>query len=396
MNLTIENLKNRQVYLYGCGIVGRQVYDTLNCMNVDIKGFIVSKKSENPPKYGGACVEEYESEKAWIKTEDVIIVTIVGNSGLSVKEKLEKEGKTVFLWDDCLDDFWSSYPHKFIDRRKGKSKVLLILAGYKEFLWNLVFERVKEYEEEDTEICIISSGLYSEKLAGIAAVNDWSYLSTEKNNVSLIQNIAIALFKHCEWIYKMDEDIFLTKKCLKKLQDAYLYAEKNLPYHMSVIAPLIPLNEAGCRRVLEKYGCLTDFENRFGRLFFGGDGVIINTPEIAPYMWGKDSKIPDIDKMSLEAEDKVEVCAGNFNIGMILFKRNFWKSIHGLQFYGGSDFAIDEKQINECCCTYLAPLLVAHSVVVGHFSFGAQQEIMREYLMENPEKFELRCENETM
>ena len=54
----------------------------------------------------------------------------------------------------------------------------MILAGYKEFTWDIVFKRIKEFSDENMDICIVSSGLYSERLSKIAQENDWSYIWT--------------------------------------------------------------------------------------------------------------------------------------------------------------------------------------------------------------------------
>ena len=101
--------------------------------------------------------------------------------------------------------------YKFENRIKSKEKVCFILAGYKEFSYDIVFSRIKKFVPKDVEVCILSSGKYSEKLSKIASDNDWSYLSTKRNNVCLIQNVANSIFKDAKYIYKIDEDIFVTK-----------------------------------------------------------------------------------------------------------------------------------------------------------------------------------------
>ena len=99
----------------------------------------------------------------------------------------------------------------FENRMKSKEKICFILAGYKEFSYDIVFSRIKKFVPKDVEVCILSSGKYSEKLSKIASDNDWSYLSTEINNVSLVTNLAISLHPEADYIFKMDEDIFITK-----------------------------------------------------------------------------------------------------------------------------------------------------------------------------------------
>ena len=102
----------------------------------------------------------------------------------------------------------------FEDRKKDFSKVCIVLAGYKPFLYNAIFGRIKKFIPEDIEVCIVSSGKYDNELSIIAEENNWSYLSIKKNCVTLAQNIAINLFKNAEYIYKLDEDIFVTDNYL--------------------------------------------------------------------------------------------------------------------------------------------------------------------------------------
>ena len=94
--------------------------------------------------------------------------------------------------------------YTFINRKKDSEKLCIILAGYKQFLWEDVFGRIEKYVPKDIDVCIVSSGLYSEELAKIAEKNDWSYLSVKQNKVSLAQNIAINLFEKATMIYKLD------------------------------------------------------------------------------------------------------------------------------------------------------------------------------------------------
>ena len=84
---------------------------------------------------------------------------------------------------------------KLIDRRKKSNKLCYILAGYKSFVWEDVFARIKTFITEDIDVCILSSGIYSEELARYAQKYNWSYMYTKINNISLSQNLLINEFK---------------------------------------------------------------------------------------------------------------------------------------------------------------------------------------------------------
>lgn len=49
--------------------------------------------------------------------------------------------------------------------------------------------------------------------------------------------------------------------------------------------------------------------------------------------------------------------------------------------------AQDEIELCSFCCLESRPIMVTENVVVGHFSFGPQTEAMKNYFMENRNKF---------
>ena len=91
----------------------------------------------------------------------------------------------------------------FIDRRKNSEALLMILAGYKPYLFEDVFARVKAFAPKDFDICITSSGLFDETLNKIAAENNWSYLSTAENIIPLAQNLTIMVHEKATIIFKI-------------------------------------------------------------------------------------------------------------------------------------------------------------------------------------------------
>jgi len=286
--------------------------------------------------------------------------------------------------------------YTFIDRKKNSDRLCIILAGYKQFLWEDVFGRIGKYAPKDIDICIVSSGLYSEELAKIAEKNNWSYLSVKQNKVSLVQNIAINIFEKATMIYKLDEDIFVTKNMFEQLLKTYKEAEKTSPYRVGFVAPLLPISGYAHVRVLEKTGLLNKYEERFGRAWhnWDTDGKVVVNPDIAKFLWGEtEAKLRDIDALDEEfskQEFSYSVCSIRFSIGAILFSRQLWEDMGRFEVGIGNNMGRDEIQL----CNYLLAdsraIIVSENTIAGHFSFGKQTNAMKEYYNKNREIFRVK------
>lgn len=284
----------------------------------------------------------------------------------------------------------------FIDRRRNSNVLLIILAGYKPFLFDDVFARLKAFAPAGLEICVVSSGLFDERLDAMAAANGWSYLSTAENNISLVQNLAIMLHERAELIFKMDEDIFVTQNCFAKLVETYNHVAREGRWNIGFVAPLIPVNGYAHVRLLEKLGLVEVYEKKFERIMYGAQfsRMIEKSPEVAKFLWGEGGIVPPLDLMNAAFQiQKIaySVCSVRFSIGLILFHRNVWKAMGGWQLPndGGAGIGIDEAQICTFCTARSLGMIISENVVVGHLSFGQQNAAMKEYYLAHREKF--RC-----
>ena len=285
--------------------------------------------------------------------------------------------------------------HKFIDRKKDRSTVLLILAGYKPLIWDDIFARVEKFAPSDIDICIISSGLYDEKLAGIAQKNNWSYLSTSRDNISLIENIAIRLHPKAELIYKMDEDIFLTRNVFEILKETYDKALNDSIYEPGFVAPLIPVNVYGHMRVLDKLNLLDTYQNIFGKtgyLPFQKLDIWRN-PDAAKFFWREGGYVPSIDEMAMKFDDgsrNYTACPIRFSVGCVMFTRKYWQNMGMFRVLPrGVGMTSEEIQMcNRSSCDSEA-MIISENAVVGHLSFHPQFETMLDYYVNNRDKFML-------
>lgn len=291
-------------------------------------------------------------------------------------------------------DFYNKFKYSgsFIDRSKNSKYLCIVLAGYKEFLYSAVFGRIERYMDQRLDVCIITSGLYSKTIDDICKKNKWSYLFTKENNVSLVQNVAIKLHPTAQYIFKLDEDIFITENYFTHMLEAYEDAQKG-EFSPGVVAPIIPVSGYGHMRILEKLGLRDIYKEKFQKPKYmaGRDRMIENSAEAAKFFWGEDDIVPSIDimnKMFWNNKHELRPCPVRFSIGAILFERNFWESMKYFEVNRlKTGMGADEVQLCTFCCLNSRPIMVSENIVVGHLGFNLQNKVMREYYNKHSEKF---------
>ena len=317
----------------------------------------------------------------------------------SIRERLEQKAynlykKSIFIFKDKTS-FTRRY--KFEDRSKGSKTVCIILSGYKEFLWDVVFERIEKFSNDEMDICIVSSGLYSERLSEIAKKNNWSYLSTKRNSVCLAQNMAIKLFPNAEYIYKLDEDIFITKNFFKTLKETYDEVQENGSYNVGFVAPLIPINGYSHLILLKKLGLEDYYNEHFEKAKFaaGSDRMIEASADVAKFFWGanEDVKFPhidDLDEFLHNSPFSYSSCSVRFSIGAIYYSRDLWKKMPYFKVGITRGMGVDETQICAHCMLNSLGIVISENTCAGHLSFGPQNSEMERYFKENPDKFKIK------
>ena len=274
------------------------------------------------------------------------------------------------------------YSGNFINRSQNSRYLCVILAGYKEFLYPAVFGRIQKYMDQRLDVCVITSGLYSAAIDDICKRNRWSYLSTKENNVSLVQNVAIQLHPNAQYIFKLDEDIFITENYFSRMLETYHDAEKG-EYWPGIMAPIIPVNGYGHMRVLEKLGLKELYRMKFQepKYMAGNERMIESSPEAAKFFWGEGGFVPSVDEMNdlfWSSRHEVRVCPIRFSIGAILFERSLWEDMKYFKVNRkGNGMGEDEKELCSFCCLKSRPIMVSENIVVGHLGFGSQNAAMR-------------------
>ena len=294
--------------------------------------------------------------------------------------------------------------HHFIDRSRGSDKLCIVIAGYKEPLWDTVFGRLKAFLPKDVDVCIVTSGLENQQLMDIATAYGWSYLSTEINHLSLVQNVAIELHPHAQWIYKLDEDMFITRGFFEDLLKTYVELDSNSIYRPAFISPLINVSCYGHLRLLEKLDLLDDFRATGYTDVKLSDGLhhnrqIIDEPLVAEYLWGGSQpvlrNIDRLTEMFNEGNLNFSICPVRYSIGAILFTRGAWEEFghFPITFVGGSyGLGDDEEHICNYACFTGRVMVVDENIVVGHLGYGgAQTKHMLDYYAVHRDQFILKA-----
>lgn len=280
---------------------------------------------------------------------------------------------------------------------KNSKTCLYVLAGYKPYLWEDVFSRIKKFQINDMDVCIASSGLYSEELSLICKKNNWVYLSTSLNNVCAVLNVVMNEFNSAEYVFKLDEDIFIPKDYFKDMLYAYNEIESKEPVEIGYICPFLPLGFYGMHEFLLLTNSLEEYEKKFGRHKIGGTALNPCFREacgVDEFIW---EKIGIFDKRAAEFKYKgirYEACCSRTGIAAILFKREMWNRMveaGGIVVNSGSGVGNtgDEGQITSFCAVHFQIIYCVKSILVGHFSFGGAEKNVMKLREKKPQYFEI-------
>ena len=285
----------------------------------------------------------------------------------------------------------TKYKTKYVVEGHGNDEkyLLFVLAGYKDFLWDDVFKRIKDYQLKNMDVCIASSGVYNSRLSDICKRNNWVYLSTKLNNVCVITNVIMRLFDKAEYIFKLDEDIYIPNGYFEDMLTTYRQIEDNEPVKIGYLCPMLPLGFYGMHKFLIDNNCLTEYEEKFGKHFIGGSTVNRSFRKgdgVDEFIW---EKIGCFDKKALEYKNKgedYEACFSRSGIAAVLFKRDFWTEMGGLKRGRGIGVgnAGDEGQITAYCYLNYKVCFCANNILVGHFSFGGSEQNVLAFKEKHP------------
>lgn len=396
-----DNFCTSEITIYGAGNTYLYWKNELEACNICIAQFAVTKKSGS--FFDDKPVIDIEELKLLKGKTRIIVSSIYYKEIYNTLISAGFEPGYEFVQ---LDTFLALYhlteninsKYDFVDRQKGYNNLIVVLSGYKEFVWDCVFARLEAYVPKNTDVCVVTSGKDDETMRSLAQKNEWSYLSTEMNNVSLVTNMAIALHPKAEYIIKMDEDIFVTKNTFDELLNTYNKVEKESEYEVGFVTPLIPVNGYGYARILDILGLKSKWEKKFGEIkitdCYKHHMTIHDNPEAAEFLWGKENgKMSDIDAIQKKLQNSpfsYSVCPIRYSIGLIVFNRDNWLRMGMFPVKSYENMGADEKKICTFCMMEGRAMVVSENCIVGHLSYGPQHSAMKKYFHENKTIFELK------
>jgi hypothetical protein len=390
----ISSIKNKKVVLFPAGrntklLLQYQQPDNILCV-CDNSSFLQGKTIYDIPVVSPQKLCEEEGEFCIIVTSP------------QLEHDFTKQLRELNLLDRCefiVCNWGTMSPKKFYDpftfedKRKNYNKTLIVLAGYKEKLWDIVFKRIKQFIPNDIDVCVMSSGKYVPELSRICNNNNWSYLSTKTNNLSLIQNIAIKLHPNAEYIYKLDEDMFICDGFFDGLMNTYIHVENNSPYRVGIVAPLIPVNVHGSIRFMEKMNCLGEFEDKFGKAYYDFDTHFGGQTEETIFLWEHTLPLDETSNKVRNMPYSYFVCPHRFSIGAILFKRTIWEKMGGFKVVEGTGLGHDEQDFASFFLTFtnFYSFIIAENVLAGHYSYGKLNNpaLIDDFYDQNKELFDI-------
>ncbi len=290
----------------------------------------------------------------------------------------------------------SSYEggYHFSDRSRGAEALCYVIAGYEDrAIAANVIERIHAFGCRDgsckLDVCIVSSGKYSEWLASVAEKNQWSYLWTDVNQVCRIQNIVIRLHPAAKFLFKFDEDVFIGSNYFRNMLDAYRQLEAG-PYRIGFLVPVIPVNSYGYLTFLELTGNTQRYAESFGRPYYNRYSTDFEGSDVTEFLWSLTGNISEMASRFDRMNKAPQLFHCYFNIGAFMYPRSTWEIFGGWpENPGSTGMADDENFILEGCHDLDFASYEIRNTFAAHLAFKDKKREMRQYFYEHPEVFQI-------
>lgn len=281
----------------------------------------------------------------------------------------------------------------FENRSQNSENLMLIVAGFQPFYWDVVFERVAKnckLFKETVDVCVcVPKGEGKEIINDIKARCEyfgWSMLYLFEDRLAQAQNTAISLHPSARWIYKIDEDIIISDNYFSKLKNGYYLAEQKLFSQIGFVTPLLNLNAACVYIFLESVDKIKTMNDLFGevKIRWPNEDLVHSSEEFAKWIWTLSVPFDDVAK-EIEKRNLNKIYQANIrlSIGAILFTRDYWNSIGGFEVARIGAMGVEETQMNAYSFTRMQAIAIVGDTFAGHLGFYSQKEACKDFFINN-------------
>lgn len=276
--------------------------------------------------------------------------------------------------------------HRFVDRGTGAEQLVVILAGYKPYLWPFTLERIERAMPAGVDVCLASSAVEAPELDALCDRRGWSRLVTRDNSVALAQNLAIRHHPLARYVHKLDEDVVIGPGYFEAMLDGYRRVARDGRFTPGFCSPLLNVNGFSYRLFLDALGLADEYRATFGELRQASVGVRAHHDgQAARWLWERTLPFDAVAARVREGGFAYSTVPQRFSIGAIVMERDLWQAMRGFAvnpYHDRGGTGEDEIQICETCTTLSRAMVVLHHVLAGHVSFGPQEAAMRAALPE--------------
>ena len=275
-----------------------------------------------------------------------------------------------------------------VNNKKDHENLLIIVAWYQDYLYDKVFNRVNKYLEKNIDVVIITPWKKDNKLIEYCNKFWRSYLYTKDNKLSLTQNIAIKLHNNAKYIYKMDEDIFITEWFFSNLKKKYELAIKNSEFIPWAITPVININAFWYPYFLKAIGKKEEWTKKFWPIKQEINYVKKN--EQTEYLRSCTLPIDETQEKYFKHIDISKEYITNsvkYSIWCFMFPRKVWEDFWW--FDVAFEWALwkEETQFLSYTINNSCPIILCENSLCWHFSFWPQKKRMKEFFDKNRDLF---------
>lgn len=291
---------------------------------------------------------------------------------------------------NCQRCFTNNY--EFIDRKKNTNELILILAGFQPYYWDVLLENIYHANNADkNDVCIcIPRGGGINHLYDIAEKYGWSVLYISLDKLALVQNVAIKLHPTAKRIWKFDEDIVIDSSYFERMRNGFEVAKKS-KYEAQIIVPMININLATQFDFLETLNLLHKYEDIHG-IYKIGLNYMWNSSESAEFFTRIiENNFNQIsNQIYNKNKNQIKPLAVRYSIGACYFTREYWENMGYFLVGEIGEMGLEETQVCGFSVNQWVPIICSLESFAGHLGYFKQKERCKSIFMSNPKGFKTK------